>query len=792
MSPEARLPATPPAARAPIWRDLAVGVVVALPVGLFLSQVDPASYRSGAAAIAFLVVIGLSMRWTIAAGAAPVLWLAIFAQITDDFSVRPTDRDVAGSVVVAVSLMVVVLALRRWEGDRRRARDAAQARLRNERRLQALVDLAHHLAAVGTRVELLAAVEHRAPLAAGSDGAILVAVTHDGESVEFPVVVGHDPAWFPPRRLRGSPADRSPAVDVLRTGRPFFCSSVAELLGAYPRLADYVQRARQQAWAALPLPEVGALVLTWRDEQVFSSAQCAFLETIANLFGAAAERIRSVEHTELLRFVGAFDAMLDGVGIHRAVRDASGRVVDLEVEYLNPASMHPGERRGDRIGRRMSEIWPESPTLSEYLRVLETGVPYVLEDADVSSLGGPYSDIETVSIRASRLDDDRIVVVIRDVSERGRLVRAIREANEMFAVAQELAHVGSWRYDFVHDRLDWSAELYRIVGVPEGSPPVRPVDGSLFGFEHPDDLGFVTTTIRKALETREPFTFEMRIIRQSDGDVRDVSTTGIMRFDPEGKLIGVLGATQDITERRRAQRLRRAALDALEREREVVAELQRVILPAELPVIDGAVLSAHYRAATLTNAVGGDWYDAFVTPDGRVVLAIGDVAGHGIECAALANQLRVSVRVRANDGMGPAAILARLDDELGDGFVTCWLATYDPSSRRLRVANAGHLPPMLSRCGGAHPVTARTSPPLGTQRGEVGPEEEVQLEPDDLLVLYTDGLVERRGEDLDVGLTRLQQAVPLLAATDDPAVAAVELFALDAADDVCVVTLRVR
>ncbi len=165
------------------------------------------------------------MRWTIAAGAAPVLWLAIFAQITDEFSVRPTNRDVAGSIVVAVSLLVVVLALRRWEGDRRRARESAEARRRNERRLQALVDLAHHLASVGTRVELLAAVERRASLTAGSDGAILV--VHDGAMIEFPVVVGHDPALFPSRQLDGNAGGpvsrrrRAPhrAPVLLRVGR---------------------------------------------------------------------------------------------------------------------------------------------------------------------------------------------------------------------------------------------------------------------------------------------------------------------------------------------------------------------------------------------------------------------------------------------------------------------------------------------------------------------------------------------------------------------------------------------
>src|SRR5690606_18765453 len=106
-------------------------------------------------------------------------------------------------------------------------------------------------------------------------------------------------------------------------------------------------------------------------------------------------------------------------------------------------------------------------------------------------------------------------------------------------------------------------------------------------------------------------------------------------------------------------------------------------------------------AATASDAVGGDWYDAFVAPDGRIVLAIGDVAGHGVECAALANQLRVSVRVRVRDGMAPGEILASLDAELDDDFATCWLATFDPASRQLRVASAGHLPAVLVRAGRA-------------------------------------------------------------------------------------------
>jgi PAS domain-containing protein len=763
--------------------------LLALPVAVAVSQVNQASYRSGAAIMAVLVVLGLGTRWTVSAGAAPVLLLGMCAQVSDDFRDLPPGSRAIGLVIAAASASVIVLALRRWEGDRRRAREEAAARRRNERRLEALVDFAHLLASVAHRRELLAAVEREITTTAGSSGAILV--VRDRERVEFPVVTGHDPDDFPPTMPPGYVARGTPALDALDTDRAVFCPTAADLLRRYPLLADYVERTGLHGWAALPVPDLGALVLTWPEEQVFSPAQRAFLVTIASLLSTAAERVHAVERSELQRFVGAFDAMLDGVGIHRAVRDASGRIIDLEVEYMNRASVDIGADRSEIIGQRMSEIWSDSPLLAHYARVIETGEPFVLEDADVASLGGPPSEVTTVSIRASRLDPDRIVLVVRDVSERARLIGEIEEANEVFAAAQQLAHVGSWRYDFPTDRLEWSDELYRIVGVPKGAPPVRPTEGSLFGFEHPEDRGRVVEVIAEALEDRSSFIFDMRIIRQDDGEIRDVSTTGTVLVDDQGNVTGVWGATQDVTERRRAERARREALDALAHEREAVAELQRVILPAELPEVPGMTLTAHYRA-TLSNAVGGDWYDAFTAPDGRIVIAIGDVAGHGIECAATANQLRVSVRIRVNDGMEPGAILSLLDAELGDGFVTCLLATFDPATRELRFANAGHLPALLIRDGTTDFVAARTSPPLGTQRVDSRAGSRLVLEPDDLVVLYTDGLIERRGESLERGLDRLARIASVLAEVGDPAFTFVEALAPDAADDVCVMTLRVQ
>ena len=156
----------------------------------------------------------------------------------------------------------------------------------------------------------------------------------------------------------------------------------------------------------------------------------------------------------------------------------------------------------------------------------------------------------------------------------------------------------------------------------------------------------------------------------------------------------------------------------------------------------------------------------------------------------MANQLRVSVRVRVNDGMTPGAILALLDHELGDGFVTCLLATFDPETRELRYANAGHLPALLVRHGATDFVAGRTSPPLGTQQVDAHAQSCVALEDGDLFVLYTDGLVERRGEAIDRGLDRLATMATVVAAVGDPAFTFVEALGPNAADDVCVVALK--
>ena len=121
-------------------------------------------------------------------------------------------------------------------------------------------------------------------------------------------------------------------------------------------------------------------MIAWTDPQPFGRAQRAFLVTLGNLIGAAAQRVEEATQSELQRFLSAFDAMLDGVGIYRACRDASGRIVDFEIEYLNPSSVNLQQERSELLGRRVLDVWPGSPLLERWARVIDTGEPFLRQN----------------------------------------------------------------------------------------------------------------------------------------------------------------------------------------------------------------------------------------------------------------------------------------------------------------------------------------------------------------------------------------------------------------------------
>jgi signal transduction histidine kinase/DNA-binding NarL/FixJ family response regulator len=200
-----------------------------------------------------------------------------------------------------------------------------------------------------------------------------------------------------------------------------------------------------------------------------------------------------------------------------------------------------------------------------------------------------------------------------------------------------------------------------------------------------------------------------------------------------------------------------------EAERSVAVTLQRSLLPSELPTVPGVDLAARYQPGGRGTSVGGDWYDAFPLPDGRLALAIGDVMGRGVRAAAIMGQLRAALRGYALENLPPAQLLTRLDafvEASGEPHLsTCLYATYDPAGRRLRIAAAGHLPPLLVTPGGASQhVALPVGLPLGAGAAEdiTYADHELTLTGDSLLVLYTDGLIETREHSLDTGMRTLE------------------------------------
>ena len=199
-----------------------------------------------------------------------------------------------------------------------------------------------------------------------------------------------------------------------------------------------------------------------------------------------------------------------------------------------------------------------------------------------------------------------------------------------------------------------------------------------------------------------------------------------------------------------------------DRDHDLVMSVQRSLLPEALPQYPGVRLGARYMPAETRYGIGGDWYDAVLLPGGRILLIVGDVAGHGLKAAITMGQMRSAARALA-PAHRPAALLDALDhfadSTLEPSFVTAAVAIIDPARRTLRYCLAGHLPPLLREPDGT--VTT-----LGEARGAVlgfgagdRPERMVTFGPGSILVLFTDGLVERRDEIIDTGLARIGAAL---------------------------------
>jgi phosphoserine phosphatase RsbU/P len=204
--------------------------------------------------------------------------------------------------------------------------------------------------------------------------------------------------------------------------------------------------------------------------------------------------------------------------------------------------------------------------------------------------------------------------------------------------------------------------------------------------------------------------------------------------------------------------------------------LQRSLLPTALPAVPGLGLAARYVAGS--GAVGGDWYDVFVLPDGKLGVVVGDVAGSGLEAAVIMGRMRSALRAYVLETPDPATALRMLDRKIQyfepNAMATVLYGLYTPRTGDFTVSSAGHLPPVLAAPGGqASLLPLRPDPPIGTADDPQRRSASFFIPPGALLCCFTDGLVERRGQVLDQGmdtlaatLGKLVPAVPV--ATTEP------------------------
>lgn len=351
--------------------------------------------------------------------------------------------------------------------------------------------------------------------------------------------------------------------------------------------------------------------------------------------------------------------------------------------------------------------------------------------------------------------------MLMDITERRRAEEALRQVAEVQA---RLAAIVEYSDDaIVGKSLDgiitsWNRGAERLFGYT-----AEEAVGQSITILFPPHRLHEEAGILERIRRGEPIDHYETVRRRKDGTLVDVSLSISPVRDADGRIVGISKIARDITERKRAEeferereeRRRLELVQALRAERKITEALQRSLLPS-LPKIEGVHLAARYIPASPEIMVGGDFYDVFVLPDGRLGLAIGDVAGHGVQAASTMGQVRMLLRAYAHEGHSPGDILDRLNRLLPPGeMVTVLYLLLDPSSGQVTYANAGHPPPLIASPDGTSRFLEGGNVPL---YGSVHPYRSFHaaVAPTSTVILYTDGLVES-GKSIDVGMTLLAE-----------------------------------
>jgi phosphoserine phosphatase RsbU/P len=503
-------------------------------------------------------------------------------------------------------------------------------------------------------------------------------------------------------------------------------------------------------------------------------------------------------------------AVLDDSPIGLAVFDR-----DLRFVYLNRSMAAVNGLAVDaHLGHRLTEMFDAEiavPIEEALARVIRTGRPDHDQAQTMDLPGGTrHFLINRYPIRNPAGEVVAAAVSVHDVTERRRLADVEREAERLretaelayqLDAAQRIAGIGSWEFNLVTGAVTWSAQMCALLGVDD---PPQDYE-SVLKLVHAEDVPAAEHYLSRLIATGQPQTIESRMVR-TDGAVITVVTNAEPVCDETGQAVKILGTTYDMTRQRAVEaeahqaRLEVAKAQAqMESERQVLRLFQRAMLPNRLPDLAGAELAAAHRPLSPEMDIGGDWYDAFSLSDGRVVLSIGDIAGHDMRAAAVVGQVRSAIRAYAMLDPSPGLVLQHTNKLLRQRpevvLVSMLYGVYDPAARLLTWSSAGHPPPVLRSRGHTQVLKTQWLPILGAvDREEPYTEQRLVLEPGAALVWYTDGLVERRRGELTRAIERL--AALVCEAGDRPAEELASYLLEESLrdgqqiDDVCLIVLR--